>query len=418
MSRYTVGSKIGDGGFSIVYNASDTTTNTPVIIKKIINGASNHRVHKTAENEIKKLQILNHPQIPKILNYFQLETFICVVFENHGTTTLRNKMDFYYNKDIYTISSLRSLNDIIILFTQLTDILSYIHSVNIVHNDLKPENIIWGYDNKIYLIDFGSAAFSNITGSTIRSRTISYSGSVPEVLKNIKISKEKACYVDIWSFGVIMLDSIIGLVVLDGSDDDSSKIIEEMLLNDTWNFDMMLCNYFNEYPKLIELWYIIPNELKIIISQCLSLNPIERPKMKDLVLNNIFNYPVYGNQLHDYQSRSQEKFNKERKKNVKTIQNKKIDNNLNVFFDKLKNNMEYTEKLLEMNHQEKQKYFIEIQQKNINNYGIYMSKEREKRNNEKQKNIDNFHKYIKETKECEIINNEKKILHIVDGMVA
>ena len=65
MSQYNFGSKIGEGGFSIVFNAIDNTTNTPVIIKKIINGASNHRVHKTAENEIKKLQILNHPQIPK-----------------------------------------------------------------------------------------------------------------------------------------------------------------------------------------------------------------------------------------------------------------------------------------------------------------------------------------------------------------
>ena len=196
MSQYNFTTKIGEGGFSIVFNSIDNKTNSPVIIKKIINAASNHRLHKLAENEIKKLQALNHPQIPKILNYFQLETFMCVVFENHGTTTLRNKMDFYYNKDMYKISALRSVNDIVTLFTQLIDILAYIHTINIVHNDLKPENIIWGDNNKIYLIDFGSAAFSNITGSTKRSRTVSYSGSCPEVIKNIKIFKENEFYVD------------------------------------------------------------------------------------------------------------------------------------------------------------------------------------------------------------------------------
>jgi serine/threonine protein kinase len=286
MSQYTFTTKIGEGGFSIVFNAIHTTTNTPVIIKKIINGASNHRINKMAENEIKKLQILNHPQIPKILNYFQLETFMCVVFENHGTTTLRNKMDFYYNKDIYTISSLRSLNDIIILFTQLVDILAYIHSVNIVHNDLKPENIIWGYDNKIYLIDFGSAAFSNITGSTKRSRTISYAGSAPELIKNVKISKENECFIDIWSLGVIMMDVIIGFIVLDGTDESES--IEEMLINNIWDFNIMLGNYFSEYPKLMELWDSVPDELKMIISKCLSLNPTKRPKMNELLLDDKF----------------------------------------------------------------------------------------------------------------------------------
>jgi serine/threonine protein kinase len=211
---------------------------------------------------------------------------MCVVFENHGTTTLRNKMDFYYNKDIYTISSLRSLNDIIILFTQLADIIAYIHSVNIVHNDLKPENIVWGDDDKIYLIDFGSAAFSNITGSTTRSRTTSYAGSAPEILKNIKINKEDERYVDIWSFGIIMLDAIIGLVILDESNNPE---IEEMLINDTWDLNMMLGNYFSEYPKLMELWDVVPDDLKMIILQCLSLNPSDRPKMNELLLDDKFN---------------------------------------------------------------------------------------------------------------------------------
>ena len=328
MSQYTFTTKIGEGGFSIVFNATDNATNTPVIIKKIIGGCSNHRLQKMAENEIKKLQILNHPQIPKILNYFQLETFMCVVFENHGTTTLRNKMDFYYNKDIYTISSLRSLNDIIIVFTQLVDILAYIHSVNIVHNDLKPENIIWGDDNKIYLIDFGSAAFSNITCSTKRSRTVSYAGSAPEVVKNIKISKENECYIDIWSLGVIMMDVIIGFIVLDGTDESES--IEEMLINDIWDFNIMLGNYFSENPNLLELWNVIPDELKIIISKCLSLNPTKRPKMNELLLDDKFTKllntkttVVQNTEQTDIISKIQLKINKlEKEKHELEIKNK------------------------------------------------------------------------------------------------
>ena len=313
--QYTFTTKLGEGAFSTVFDGIDTNTNSPIIIKKIINGAVNHRIHKMAEKEIIKLLVLKHPQIPKILNYFQLDTFMCVVFENHGTTTLKNKMDFYYNKDIYKISSLRSLNDIIILFIQLTDILAYIHSVNIVHNDLKPENIIWGDNNKIYLIDFGSAAFSNINGSTRRDRTHSYSGSAPEILKNIKISKENECYVDIWSFGVLMLDVIIGLlVILDET--DNSYNIEKLLINDTWDFNIMLSNYFLEYPNLIDLWSNVPNDIKIIIKQCLSLNPIDRPNMQGLLLNKRLTNPTliknkkenFNNELYNYKLESQKKY--------------------------------------------------------------------------------------------------------------
>ena len=49
MSKYTFGSKIGQGGFSIVFDGIDNTTNTQVIIKKIINGAYNHRVNRIVE---------------------------------------------------------------------------------------------------------------------------------------------------------------------------------------------------------------------------------------------------------------------------------------------------------------------------------------------------------------------------------
>ena len=108
-----------------------------------------------------------------------------------------------------------------------------------------------------------------------------------------------------------MLDSIIGLIILDGTDESES--VEEMLINDIWDFNITLSNYFSENPKLIELWDMIDDDLKIIITQCLSLNPKDRPKMQDLILNKRSNKPVsekkYGNQLQDYHSMSREKFN-------------------------------------------------------------------------------------------------------------
>ena len=83
-----------------------------------------------------------------------------------------------------------------------------------------------------------------------------------------------------------MLDAIIGMVILDGSDD--SENIEEMLINNTWDFDIMMGNYFSENQNLIELWSVIPCELKIIIKKCLSLNPKDRPNINELKIDNNF----------------------------------------------------------------------------------------------------------------------------------
>ena len=280
MFTYLFGEKIGEGSFSTVYTGiNKADENDKVIIKVILNASSNKSKNDIFENEIKKLKILDHPQIPKIILSCEYnDKDMAIVLENKGIKTLRNKMDSYYDKNIGNASRLNSEYDIILLAVQLIDIIDYIHTKNIVHNDIKPENIIWG--DKIYLIDFGSAVFSNLNGNTVKYMTPNYSGSAPEIsIKSYEYG------IDIWSFGVIIFEAIFGIIILDEFSQDYEEK-KKLMKNGRWKFDLILEQTLKN-KELLKIKNSLPNQLFSIITKCLETSQYLRPTMKEI--KSIFN---------------------------------------------------------------------------------------------------------------------------------
>ena len=148
LSQYNISDIICEDIYSISYTARIDNSN--VILKKIKKGSINHRVKKIVENEIEKLKKISHSYIPPIINYFHNDTDTYIVFNDYGDNTLRRLM---YRKNI-------TLFNILSLYNKLINIIDYIHKSNIVHYDLKPENIIWN-NSDIKLINFGSTILSN-----------------------------------------------------------------------------------------------------------------------------------------------------------------------------------------------------------------------------------------------------------------
>ena len=96
------------------------------------------------ENEIHILKNLNHPQIPKYVDSFQIDNNFYLVQEFIKGEELSNQK-VYLEEEIIDIAK------------QVLSILIYLSSQNppVVHHDLKPDNILIDKYNKIYLIDFG-----------------------------------------------------------------------------------------------------------------------------------------------------------------------------------------------------------------------------------------------------------------------
>lgn len=154
----------------------------------------------------------------------------------------------------------------------LSQVIKKLHSRNIIHIDIKPDNIMCGYDNKIYLFDFGLAkTIDNIKKCS--SGTIYYVS--PEIIINMKYSDvniEVMPNTDIWSLGVTMY-----VLLLKEYPFNSSKIkeIPDIILNKSITEN----NSFN----------ILDETTKDLLMKCLHKNPSKRINIDDIINHKWFN---------------------------------------------------------------------------------------------------------------------------------
>ncbi len=154
--RYRVARVIGRGGFGAVYLVEDTECDDNLFaLKELLNKFKDpdelEAVKHMFNQEAGLLSRLNHPAIPRITDFFVEKDRLYVVMEYVEGKTLADHID---------LKILPRENDVIEFALQMADVLSYLHSQKpdpVVFRDVKPENIMVGYDRRIYLIDFGLA---------------------------------------------------------------------------------------------------------------------------------------------------------------------------------------------------------------------------------------------------------------------
>ncbi len=178
---------INHTGGRFTFKAIDLKNNQSVVIKQFRFATSNSGWdgYKTLEREIKTLQKINHPQIPKYITSFDSGDGLCLVME--------------YIDGVPLSSRTFEIEEVYALALALLEILTYIHSMGIIHRDIKPENILIN-EKKVYLIDFGLASFTeNNQSMAVSSMVAGTIGLIPpEQLFNKKVTTKS----DIYSLGV------------------------------------------------------------------------------------------------------------------------------------------------------------------------------------------------------------------------
>lgn len=142
---------IGHGSFGRVYLGYERETQKFYAVKRASYKDLNHMVNGVGqlEREIRMLQTFNHNNILKLYSVYQSleKPYVYMIMEYADCGCLEDKMD--------GSPSPYKFEDILSIIKQVAGALTYMHSMGIVHQDIKPSNILLCSDGRILLSDFG-----------------------------------------------------------------------------------------------------------------------------------------------------------------------------------------------------------------------------------------------------------------------
>jgi len=205
---------LGSGQFGIVYGGVHRMSSRAVAIKVIDKMRFPTKQEAALKNEVSILQDLHHPGVVNLERMFETPERIFVVMEK-----LRGDM-----LDMILSSEKGRLSERITKFlvTQILVALKHLHSKNIVHCDLKPENVLLSSDSdfpQVKLCDFG---FARIIGEKGFRKSVVGTPAylAPEVLRNKGYNRS----LDMWSTGVIIYVSLSGVFPFNENEDIHEQI--------------------------------------------------------------------------------------------------------------------------------------------------------------------------------------------------
>jgi serine/threonine-protein kinase len=227
-SRYQVLEYIAEGGFGRTYLAQDTQLpgRDFCIVKQLAPSFNAPKLLTIArrlfKSEATALHSLgHHPQIPKLLAYFEEEEKFYLVQQYIPGQTL--------DKEI-TSTKVWSTEQVVELLKDCLNTLRFIHDRGVIHRDLKPANLIRrDSDRKIVLVDFGTVknilqGQTSIAGLTVSVGTQGYM-PIEQARGKPRASS------DLYALGMIGIQALTGVKPLNLEEDENGEIMWSHLVD-------------------------------------------------------------------------------------------------------------------------------------------------------------------------------------------
>ena len=266
---YLFGREIGHGAFGKVNLCLHIGSGHLVAMKTFVKKDSKYKETKDKlKNEVEALSKLHHPFINQILDNFETDTHFFIVME-------------YICGDLLSFIRKRTkLNEQIskMIFKQLIEGLKYIHKKNIIHRDIKLDNILIDTTNTVKICDFGVSRKIE-KGVKIFERCGTPAYIAPEIYKKIGYTGFQS---DVWSAGVTLYYILSGNLPFKGN---NIHELENSIL-------------YGEYKKIKD----VSLEANDIIDKMLKLDPNERitiegilkhPWLKNVNLENRYKLNIF-----------------------------------------------------------------------------------------------------------------------------
>jgi len=156
-NRYQLQCLLGNNGIRQTWLALDLQApdvqKKQVVVKILaFGGAVQWDDLKLFEREAQILQQLNHPRIPKYVDYF------CIDDQTLWFGLVQEYIPGESLKELLVLGKRFTQKQARKIAVEVLNILTVLHELNpvVLHRDIKPSNLIWGEDDSIYLVDFGA----------------------------------------------------------------------------------------------------------------------------------------------------------------------------------------------------------------------------------------------------------------------
>lgn len=260
LSRYEVLGTLGQGGMGEVLKARDLQLKRVVAIKRLLPGSlGGEEARARFLREARLAAQLNHPNIATIYDIFDSDGEAFIVMEYVEGDTIRERV----------ARGPLPLGQVVDLGAQIASALATAHKHNVIHRDIKSENIKVTPDGHVKVLDFGLAKRVHTVDPTIEETVqaesvwITQQGfaagtpgyTAPEQWKGGQVDGRA----DIFSFGVVLYEMITGRAPFPGQ-----SVIERITA--TMNVD----------PEPVTNYASVPNQLEHVVRKALAKDPNRR----------------------------------------------------------------------------------------------------------------------------------------------
>ncbi|KAG2203615.1 hypothetical protein INT47_011709 [Mucor saturninus] len=209
IGSYRISRLLGVGAFSHVYLAHHVDTAELFAIKTIQKGRllDDPRVRSSMEREVGVLKFIDHPNIVHLEATMETEHMMCIVLEYVEGGEL---FDFVQKMHQETTSV--DEEKVKKVFLQVLNAVKWLHGHNIVHRDLKLENILIqkkDNDEILKITDFGLARVVDPESPLLTTRCGSEEYAAPEIIQQSKDGYDGR-KTDTWSLGIILYALLVG----------------------------------------------------------------------------------------------------------------------------------------------------------------------------------------------------------------
>ena len=256
---YDVVRLIAEGGTAKVYWGIDLRSGFPVAIKELkIRHFKNPVIRqKFKETEAQMYLYMQHPNIPKLVDFIDLketeQMFIVMEFIEGKS------LESYIYREIGLIPEKKALP----MFLEILDTVSYLHKKNVLHLDIKSNNVMIQPNGQLKLIDLGIA--SRMTGASASTST-GFGTPAYMPAEQSEIGGRVGKYTDIFALGIMLFEMLTGHLPFTSDNPNQRQNVAEIRQKIK----------FEPTPQMRQYYPPITSELQFIVERALAKNPSQR----------------------------------------------------------------------------------------------------------------------------------------------